>query len=106
VGIFFSANRQAANINGPAIEIKFINEFIFLAPFLREIFVSDWCEFLLLYFIFAKSLRNPFFYEKYFFILEMTGEAPVLYCEKGLPRYKLAYSVQRLAYRSGLQVQD
>ncbi|MBA7587081.1 hypothetical protein ES708_29095 [subsurface metagenome] len=32
VDIFFSANMQTANINGPAIEIKFINEFIFLSP--------------------------------------------------------------------------
>jgi hypothetical protein len=61
VDIFFSANRQAANINGPAIEIIFINKFIFLSPFLGEIFISDWCEFLLLYFIFDKSLENPFF---------------------------------------------
>ncbi|MBA7566488.1 hypothetical protein ES708_08179 [subsurface metagenome] len=29
VGIFFSANTQAANIKGPAIEIIFINESIF-----------------------------------------------------------------------------
>jgi len=37
VDMFFSANRQAANINGPAIEIIFINAFIFLSPFLGEI---------------------------------------------------------------------
>jgi hypothetical protein len=32
VDIFFSANMQAANINGPTIEIIFINESIFLSP--------------------------------------------------------------------------
>jgi len=39
--MFFSANKQAANINGPTIEIIFINEFIFLSPFPGEILISD-----------------------------------------------------------------
>jgi len=68
--IFFSANMQAANINGPAIEIIFINESIFLSPFLEEILIRvSFCYYIL---IFDKSLENPFFYEKIFFILEMT----------------------------------
>jgi len=41
--MFFSANRQAANINGPAIEIIFINGIpFFLSPFPGEILISDW----------------------------------------------------------------
>ena len=59
VDIFFSANRQAANINGPAIEIIFINKFIFLSPFPGEIFIRvSVCYYIL---IFDKIVGNPLF---------------------------------------------
>ena len=63
---------QTANINGPAIEIIFINESIFLSPFLGEILIRvSFCYYIL---IFDKSLENPFFYEKIFFIFRNDGK--------------------------------
>ncbi len=78
--MFFSANMAAANINGPAIEIIFINELFFLPPFLGEIFIGDWCKFLLLHFIFDKSLENPLFCEIFFcyFKIDRRDACPTL----------------------------
>ena len=66
VDIFFSANMQAAKINGPAIEIKFINKFIFLLLSLEKFLLVIGVNFYYYILIFDKSLENPFFCEKYF----------------------------------------